>query len=60
MAVLTAIGGDTSGSEFDQMDRLSALSGVAIPKNLSGLQGKEERHTGVIAKETMLEYVLGL
>ena len=60
VAVLTAIGGDTSGSEFEQMERLSALSGVAIPKNLSGLQGKEERHTGVIAKETMLEYVLGL
>ena len=54
------IGGDTSGTEFEQMERLSALSGVAIPKNLSGLQGKEEKHTGVIEKETMLEYVLGL
>jgi len=60
VAVLTAIGGDTSGTEFEQMERLSAMSGVTIPKNLSGLQGKEERHTGVIAKETMLEYVLGL
>ena len=60
VAVLTAIGGDTSGSEFDQMERLSALSGVPIPKNLSGLQGKEERHTGVIAKDKMLEYVLSL
>ena len=60
VAVLTAIGGDTSGSEFDQMERLSALTGVPIPRNLSGLQGKEERHTGVIAKETMLEYVLTL
>ena len=60
VAVLTAIGGDTSGTEFEQMERLSAMSGVAIPKNLSGLQGKEERHTGVIHKETMLEYVLGL
>ena len=60
VAVLTAIGGDTSGSEFDQMERLSALTGVPIPRNLSGLQGKEERHTGVIAKETRLEYVLTL
>ena len=60
VAVLTAIGGDTSGSEFDQMERLSALSGVAIPGNLSGLQGKIERHTGVIYKEEMLEYVLSL
>ena len=60
VAVLTAIGGDTSGSEFEQMERLSALSGVAIPKNLSGLQGKEERHTGVIEKDKMLDYVLNL
>ena len=36
------------------------MSGVAIPGNLSGLQGKPERHTGVIYKEDMLEYVLGL
>ena len=60
VAVLTAIGGDTSGSEFDQMERLSKLSGVAIPKNLAGLQGKEERHTGVIEKDAMLDYVLNL
>ena len=60
VAVLTAIGGDTSGSEFDQMERLSSLTGVPIPRNLSGLQGKQERHTGVIAKEAMLEYVLTL
>ena len=60
VAVLTAIGGDTSGDEFQQMERLSAISGVAIPKNLSGLQGKEEKHTGVIDKDKMLEYVLNL
>ena len=60
VAVLTAIGGDTSGSEFDQMERLSAMTGVPIPKNLAGLQGKPERHTGVIDKDAMLEYVLNL
>ncbi len=60
VAVLTAIGGDTSGTEFEQMNRLSSLTGVPVPKNLAGLQGKEERHTGVIEKETMLEYVLNL
>jgi len=60
VAVLSAIGGDTSGTEFEQMERLSAITGVPVPKNLSGLQGKEERHTGVIEKEKMLEYVLGL
>ena len=60
VAVLTAIGGDTSGSEFDQMRRLSDLTGVPIPKNLAGLQGKKELHTGVIDKDKMLEYVLNL
>ena len=60
VAVLTAIGGDTSGSEFDQMARLSQLTGVPVPKNLASLQGKEEKHLGVINKEDMLEFVLGL
>ena len=60
VAVLTAIGGDTSGTEFEQMDRLSAITGVSVPKNLAGLQGKPERHTGVIEKDAMLEYVLNL
>ncbi|MBQ7000972.1 MAG: threonine synthase [Oscillospiraceae bacterium] len=60
VAVLTAIGGDTSGTEFEQMERLSQMSGVPIPKNLASLQGKEEKHTGVIEKDKMLEYVLSL
>lgn len=60
VAVLTAIGGDTSGTEFDQMQRLCAMTGVPIPRNLAGLQGKEEKHTGVIEKDKMLEYVLSL
>ncbi|MEE1035863.1 MAG: threonine synthase [Oscillospiraceae bacterium] len=60
VAVLTAIGGDTSGSEFDQMARLSQISGVTVPRNLATLQGKEEKHTGVIDKDAMLDYVLNL
>ena len=60
VAVLTAIGGDTSGSEFDQMARLSAITGVPVPKNLASLQGKAEKHTGVIDKDKMLAYVLNL
>ena len=59
-AVLEAIGGDLSGDEFDQMENLSALTGVAIPANLATLRGKTERHTGVIDKEDMLNFVLGL
>ncbi len=60
VAVLNAIGGDTSGSEFDQMARLSAITGVPVPQNLASLQGKEEKHTGVIHKEEMQNYVLSL
>ena len=59
-AVLKAIGGDLSGSEFDQMKRLEALTGVPTPKNLSSLEGKPEKHTGVINKEDMLSFVLNL
>ena len=60
VAVLNAIGGDTSGSEFDQMKTLSAITGVPIPRNLADLQGKAEKHTGVIDKDKMLAYVLHL
>ena len=59
-AVLEAIGGDLTGDEFDQMERLSAITGVAIPKNLAGLKEKAERHTGVIDKDEMLNFVLNL
>ena len=59
-AVLDAIGGDTRGDEFTQMERLEAVTGVKIPQNLSGLRRKPERHTGVIGKDAMLNFVLGL
>ena len=59
-AVLEAIGGDLSGDEFDQMERLAAMTGVPAPENLATLKGKPERHTGVIDKDAMLEFVLGL
>lgn len=59
-AVLSAIGGDTSGTEFQQMERLSQLTGVPVPRNLANLQGKPERHTAVIDKDAMLSYVLEL
>ena len=58
-AVLTAIGADVSGNEYDRMERLQALTGIPIPKNLSALREKPELHTGVIPKEKMLEFVLG-
>ena len=59
-AVLEAIGGDLSGDEFALMERLEAMTGVPAPKNLATLKGKPERHTGVIDKEEMLDFVLSL
>lgn len=59
-AVLTAIGADVSGSEYDRMERMQTLTGIPIPPALAALRTKPERHTGVIAKEKMLEYVLGI
>ena len=59
-AVLEAIGGSLEGDEFAQMERLEELTAVPVPKNLSGLKGKTERHTGVIDKTEMLNFVLGL
>ena len=59
-AVLSAIGGDTSGDEFTLMERLETLSGVPVPPNLSGLKGKKELHNTVIPKEQMLPFVLSL
>ena len=59
-AVLAAIGGDTAGDEFTLMERLEAMTEVKIPGNLSGLRQKPERHTGVIDKEAMLDFVLAL
>ena len=59
-AVLEAIGGDLTGDEFDQMERLQATTGVPAPQNLATLRGKAKRHTGVIDKDEMLNFVLGL
>lgn len=59
-AVLSALGGSLEGSEFDQMERLHARTGVPIPESLASLRGRAERHPGVIGKDEMLPFVLGL
>ncbi len=57
-AVLRAIGGDLSGDEFEQMERLSAVSGLPIPRGLAGLREKEVLHRDVLGREPILPYVL--
>ncbi len=59
-AVLSALENSSEPDEFKQMERLCQLTGVPVPGNLQGLQEKPERHTGVIEKDKMLSYVMGL
>ncbi len=59
-AVLRAIGETAKGDEFDQLEQLERVTGVQIPKNLAALREKPERHTTVIDKESMLDFVLAL
>ena len=57
-AVLSAIGGDTDGDEFAIMERLHELTKVPVPQGLATLRQKQVRHTDVIDREEMQEYVL--
>ena len=58
--VLRAIGGDVQGSEFEQMRRLSAMTGVRIPENLSGLESRTVIHSDVIDRDGICAYVESL
>ncbi|MBR5217394.1 MAG: threonine synthase, partial [Oscillospiraceae bacterium] len=57
-AVLSALGETPDEDEFAVMDRLHQLTGVAVPQNLASLRQQTVRHTDVIDREEMLEYVL--
>ena len=59
-AVLGALEQVQCADEFEMMERLAQVSGVAIPQNLQGLREKPERHTTVIEKEAMLDFVIKL
>ena len=56
-AVLDALGAEKDADEFDQMVQLERVTGQPIPENLRCLRDLPERHTGVIAKDKMLDFV---
>ena len=56
--VLAAIGEDAEGDEFDLLRRLSKVASLPIPGSLAELETLPERHTDVIAKEDMANFVL--
>ena len=57
-AVLRAIGGDLSGDEFEQMERLASIANVPIPRGLRGLREKPVLHRDLIDREEIVDYVL--
>ena len=57
-AVLSALGRETGENEFFMMNELCRISGVPIPRNLSGLEVRPVLHRDVIDKDAMLDYVL--
>lgn len=57
-AVLSALGRETGENEFFMMNELCRISGVPIPRNLAGLEGRPVLHKDVIDKDAMLDYVL--
>ena len=57
-AVLFALGRETGENEFFMMNELCRISGVPIPRNLAGLEGRPVLHKDVIDKDAMLDYVL--
>ncbi len=59
-AVLSALETAEEMDEFAQMECLESISGSPIPANLAGLQEKKELHTGVIEKNAMMDFVMGL
>ena len=56
-SVLKALGKDTSGSEFDLIDRLADISGLTIPSRLAGLRNMAERFTGCIEPADMKSFI---
>ena len=57
-AVLGALGGADGGDEFARMDALERLTGVPVPKSLSGLRGRRPLHNDVIGVGDMIPYLL--
>ena len=57
-AVLSALGEQPPEDEFDAMARLHELTGVDIPRQLAELKEQPVRHTDVIEKDALLDYVL--
>ena len=59
-AVLKALDAAPTGDDFEDLRRISALSGLPIPENLANLEHLPAKHTNVIDKDEMLDVVRGM
>lgn len=56
--VSEAIGLEVSGDEFSQIEKISKVTGVPVPKNLSSLRSRKQLHSDVIDRDAVTDYVL--
>ena len=56
-AVLRALGGESAGDEFEQMDALLRMTGVPVPAALAHLRDKRVLHGDVIDVDGMIPYI---
>ena len=59
VSVLSALNETPDSNEFKVMEQLNQKTGVAVPKNLCGLENAKVLHTDVIEKENLISYVKG-
>ena len=57
-SVLSALGIPAEGDSFRLLDRLVRETGVRVPPRLAALELADERHTDVIGREAMRDYVI--
>ena len=57
-AVLSSLGKTPAEDEFEVMEQLHEVSGVPVPPNLAGLKSAAVRHSDVIEKTAIEDYVL--
>lgn len=56
-SVLSALGAELSGDEFELLDRVSEISGLTPPAALAGLRSARERFTGSIPPSDMRRFI---
>ncbi len=59
-AVLKALDAAPTGDDFEDLQKISAISGLPVPENLANLEHLPAIHTKVIEKDEMLDVIRGM